>query len=182
MWAHRGISFRGLGWRARNGDRVPARGGHHVLLWLATAGVAWLGACRVARAVKAIVYGPWWARKAGELCDPSPVVYNPRRGRVAGHSHNTAVFPLAKAAIGGSRKTIGVARCLKKPCLHISMDASGDAVRQLRGFIFRNGIRAPNVAGSRGAKGPGVGARVGRCRAWNLDGMVGAAIAFSPCH
>lgn len=61
-------------------------------------------------------------------------------------SDGTVVFTLGKAAAGGSRKTIAIARAMGKPCLHLARDAGGDAVA-LQGF--QSGIRkAPNSSNS----------------------------------
>lgn len=72
-------------------------------------------------------------------------------------SDGTVVFTLAKAASGGSRKTITVARGLGKPCLHLARDAGGDAASLLRDFIESHQIGTLNIAGSRESKEPGLG-------------------------
>ncbi|HPA21544.1 MAG TPA: putative molybdenum carrier protein [Verrucomicrobiae bacterium] len=76
-------------------------------------------------------------------------------------SDGTVVFTLGKAASGGSRKTIAIARVLGKPCLHIARDARGDAAALLRDFIGRHRVAVLNVAGSRESKEPGIGEWVG---------------------
>jgi len=76
-------------------------------------------------------------------------------------SDGTVVFTLAKAATGGSRKTIEIARRLKKPCLHLAKEAEDDAVALLLDFIAEHGIRILNVAGSRESKEPGIVTRSG---------------------
>ncbi|HPA20373.1 MAG TPA: putative molybdenum carrier protein [Verrucomicrobiae bacterium] len=75
-------------------------------------------------------------------------------------SDGTVVLTLGELATGGSRKTIEIARRLRKPCLHISRDGGDDARALLRDFIARHGIRVLNVAGSRESKEPGIGAWV----------------------
>lgn len=76
-------------------------------------------------------------------------------------SDGTVVLTLAQRATGGSRKTIEIARSLRRPCLHVARDAGDDAAGLLREFIGGHGIRVLNVAGSRESKERGIGAWVG---------------------
>ncbi len=75
-------------------------------------------------------------------------------------SDGTVVFTLGKLATGGSRKTIAIAKRLRKPRLHISRDGGDGACALLRDFIASHGIRVLNIAGSREGKEPGIGAWV----------------------
>ena len=90
-------------------------------------------------------------------------------------SDGTVVFTIVKTATGGSRKTIEIARRLKKPCVHIARDAGGDAIQHLRDFIEAHDIRVLNVAGSRESKEPGIETWAGEVLAQALSGAEGRA-------
>jgi hypothetical protein len=83
-------------------------------------------------------------------------------------SDGTVVFTMARRVAGGSSLTLGWARRLGKPALHLSrdalMDADGDAAAadraaadNLRMFLNDHAVRILNVAGPRGSQEPGIG-------------------------
>jgi len=76
-------------------------------------------------------------------------------------SDGTVVFSIGDILMGGSQKTVELARKRGRPVLHLSK-ASGIAVAEaaLRRFIGEHGIKVLNVAGPRASKEPEVGAFV----------------------
>lgn len=70
-------------------------------------------------------------------------------------SDGTAVFTLGLKATGGSLRTIGFARQLRKPWVHVSRETL-DPKRDFVSFLERHRIQRLNVAGSRESTNPGI--------------------------
>jgi hypothetical protein len=76
-------------------------------------------------------------------------------------SDGTVVFSIEPELSGGARETVEFARRYRKPVLHLSQRAGGDAPEtQLRQFIHEHRIEVLNVAGPRASEEPAVGAFV----------------------
>lgn len=75
-------------------------------------------------------------------------------------SDGTAIFTLAEALTGGSKRTADFAEKHQKPWIHLNGCAGSDVAEMLRDFIAKNNVQVLNVAGTRGSKEPGVGAFV----------------------
>lgn len=70
-------------------------------------------------------------------------------------SDGTAVFTLGLRATGGSLRTIGFAKKLLKPWVHVSRETLGPS-RDFVSFLERHGIQKLNIAGSRESTNPGM--------------------------
>lgn len=70
-------------------------------------------------------------------------------------SDGTAVFTIGLKATGGSLRTIGFARKLSKPWVHVSRETL-DPNRDFVSFLERHKIQRLNVAGSRESSNPGI--------------------------
>ena len=68
----------------------------------------------------------------------------------------TVIFSIARELTGGSLATLGFARQLQRPCLHLSQEKTRDPAGELRIFIEESGARVLNVAGPRGSSEPTV--------------------------
>jgi hypothetical protein len=72
-------------------------------------------------------------------------------------SDGTVVFSIAAVLMGGSQRTVELARRHEKPSLHLSATSDGDkAAGLLREFIRQHGIKVLNVAGPRASQAPSV--------------------------
>ena len=67
----------------------------------------------------------------------------------------TVVFTFAEKPTGGSRKTLTLAKKLKKPCLHLHRGILG-IPDKLIAFLDKHYVRRLNIAGSRESKEPGL--------------------------
>jgi hypothetical protein len=77
-------------------------------------------------------------------------------------SDGTVVFSVQSKFVGGSAKTVEIAREHGKPCLHLAVQSHGsDASTMLREFIRQHGIKVLNVAGSRASEEQNIGSFVG---------------------
>lgn len=72
-------------------------------------------------------------------------------------SDGTLIFTLDARLTGGSLKTAVFAEKHGKPCLHVHPGLSYQIAAEVLRFVADNGIRTPNVAGTRGSKEPYVG-------------------------
>jgi hypothetical protein len=75
------------------------------------------------------------------------------------NTDSTVVFTFAATATGGALKTLAFAREQGKPCLHLPLrqvQNYEDPALQLQCFMELLRVHALNVAGSRGAKEPGL--------------------------
>ncbi|PWU11010.1 MAG: hypothetical protein C5B50_24340 [Verrucomicrobia bacterium] len=65
-------------------------------------------------------------------------------------SDGTVIFSISPELRGGSELTAKFAGAYLKPCLHLSLEAHGDAAPELlRAFLNKHQLRVLNVAGSR---------------------------------
>lgn len=89
---------------------------------------------------------------------PEPV-YAQRTAWNVRDSDGTVIFSVSPELSGGSALTRQLAETLGKPCLHLAAERDGrTALRRLRAFIRRHGIRTLNVAGPRLSTEPGAAA------------------------
>lgn len=68
----------------------------------------------------------------------------------------TVIFSIARELTGGSLATLGFARQLQRPCLHLSQGKTRDPAGELRIFIEEADARVLNVAGPRYSSEPNV--------------------------
>jgi hypothetical protein len=68
----------------------------------------------------------------------------------------TVIFSIARELTGGSLTTLGFARQLQRPCLHLSQGKTRDPAGELRIFIEEADARVLNVAGPRYSSEPNV--------------------------
>jgi hypothetical protein len=71
-------------------------------------------------------------------------------------SDATAIFSMAGELTGGSLLTLGLARQLNRPFLHLSRDKSRDPSGELLAFIEESGVSILNIAGPRESNEPDV--------------------------
>jgi hypothetical protein len=115
-------------------------------------------------------HGGWCPKGRRSLEGPIPAHYNlfetpsdsylQRTEWNVRDSDGTVVFTLAEEVTGGSLRTIGFAKKLGKPCLHLSREVGlfgyRDRSQLLQEFVREHSIRRLNVAGSRESKEPGI--------------------------
>jgi hypothetical protein len=89
---------------------------------------------------------------------PEPV-YAQRTEWNVRDSDGTVIFSVSPTLTGGSALTRELAEAYGKPCLHVCEERDArTAVRKLRAFLRRHGIRTLNVAGPRLSTEPGAAA------------------------
>ncbi len=76
-------------------------------------------------------------------------------------SDATVIFSIAAKLSGGSLVTHRFAKRHRRPCLHLSREATPDPAGELAAFAERYGVRVLNVAGPRASGEPEIAAFVG---------------------
>jgi hypothetical protein len=72
-------------------------------------------------------------------------------------SDGTVIFTMEERLVGGSLRTLQLARLRRKPHLHVAAASNANFASALTKWMKQNGVRVLNIAGSRTSQEPEVG-------------------------